>query len=171
MAKRRNDAGFSTAQVVKLSGLTERQVTHWWRTGIAMPGIAATGGSGSSLRWSFVDIVGLRAIGALLEAGLTLQKVRKVLPAIQELTGTPNGLHALASAHLIVHGDGNVAMVAGDGGLVELLPHFGQMLMAATYIALRPAVIETQRALRAAGMETAEAELREARAWVLEDIA
>ncbi|OPX84593.1 MAG: hypothetical protein A4E53_03851 [Pelotomaculum sp. PtaB.Bin104] len=71
--------GFRTSEVAKLTGLTQRQLDHWDRTGLFKPSLAHAGGRGSARFYSFLDVVQLRAAKKLLDAGLSSRRLRKCL--------------------------------------------------------------------------------------------
>ena len=58
-----DEAGWSTADVARLTGLTFRQIDYWTRgdTTIA-PSIRRAAGIGSNRRWSTADVAALHAI-------------------------------------------------------------------------------------------------------------
>jgi DNA-binding transcriptional MerR regulator len=68
--------GYRVPQVCKLVGITYRQLDYWARTGLVTPSIREAGGSGTQRLYSFQDLVQLKVIKKLIDAGLSLQKVR-----------------------------------------------------------------------------------------------
>lgn len=76
--------GFRTSEVVKLTGLTPRQLDHWDRTGLFRPSLAHAEGRGSARFYSFLDVVQLRVVKKLLDAGLSTKKLRKCLTFLRE---------------------------------------------------------------------------------------
>lgn len=79
--------GVSTSQAARLSGLSYRQIDYWLRTGIVTPSIAEARGSGTQRRWSEEDILLLRRARQLLDAGISLQRIRSAVPFIRDAEG------------------------------------------------------------------------------------
>src|SRR5919108_487156 len=66
-------------QVYKIIGITYRQLDYWARTKLLEPSIKAAVGSGSQRQYSFTDIVHLKIIKNLLDAGVSLQQTRRAV--------------------------------------------------------------------------------------------
>ena len=73
------DEGYRGPQVCKFVGITYRQLDYWARTKLVEPGIRPAEGSGSQRLYSFTDIVHLKIIKSLLDAGVSLQQTRKAV--------------------------------------------------------------------------------------------
>lgn len=73
------EAEFRGPQVCKIVGITYRQLDYWARTKLVEPGVKAAEGSGSQRLYSFTDIVHLKIIKNLLDAGVSLQQTRKAV--------------------------------------------------------------------------------------------
>ncbi|MBV8463175.1 MAG: MerR family transcriptional regulator, partial [Acidimicrobiales bacterium] len=73
------EGGFRGAQVCSLVGITYRQLDYWARTGLLRPSIAEATGSGSQRRYSYGDVLELKVIKSLLDAGLKLQQARRAV--------------------------------------------------------------------------------------------
>jgi DNA-binding transcriptional MerR regulator len=76
--------GYRVPQVCKLVGITYRQLDYWARTGLVTPSIREAGGSGTQRLYSFQDLVQLKVIKKLIDAGLSLQKVRSAVVYLRE---------------------------------------------------------------------------------------
>ena len=91
---------FSRQQVAAITGLSSRQLGYWRKTGMVVPHSYTEGGHA---RYSFTDLVALRARKRLLEANVSLHRIRKCL---QSLTGfLPKANSPLAELSLVVTGD------------------------------------------------------------------
>lgn len=77
------EAGFGRETVMRTTGITYRQLDYWARTGLLTPSVADARGSGSQRKYAFTDIVQLKAIKNLLDAGVTLPKIRKALDYVR----------------------------------------------------------------------------------------
>ena len=73
------DTGYRAPQVCNLVGITYRQLDYWARTGLLRPSIQSAHGSGSQRRYSFTDVVQLKVVKRLLDAGMSLKKIRQAM--------------------------------------------------------------------------------------------
>ena len=121
-----SDDGFRGSEVCSLVGITYRQLDYWARTGLLRPSITDATGSGSQRRYSYGDVLELKVIKRLLDAGLKLQQARQ---AVECLRGDLGG--ELASAQLVLagsksvlaHSNGEVVdLLAGGQGVFNILP-------------------------------------------------
>lgn len=71
--------GYRGAFVHRVVGISYRQLDYWDRTELARPSISGARGSGSQRLYSFDDIVRLRVIKRLLDAGVGLARIRTAL--------------------------------------------------------------------------------------------
>jgi len=71
--------GYRAPQVCKLVGITYRQLDYWARTDLLLPSLRAASGSGSQRLYSFTDVVQLKVIKRLLDAGMSLKKIREAV--------------------------------------------------------------------------------------------
>ena len=94
--------GYRGPQVCKIVGITYRQLDHWDRTGLKSPSLEQAKGSGTQRLYSYQDVVELRIIKQLLDAGVTLQRARKAIDFLRE-SGDD-----LASASLVLGAAGSV---------------------------------------------------------------
>lgn len=58
------------------AGITYRQLDYWARTGLVEPSIRSASGSGSQRLYSFTDVLVLKVVKRLLDAGISLQNIR-----------------------------------------------------------------------------------------------
>ncbi len=70
---------FSTKTVIKITGLTMRQIDYWDRTHFIKPSVKEASGYGTTRLYSFIDLVQLKVAKTLLEKGVSLQKLRKAV--------------------------------------------------------------------------------------------
>ena len=73
------DARFRGPVACSAAGITYRQLDYWARTGLVTPGIRSAGGSGTQRLYSFRDILMLRVVKNLLDAGISLQQIRRAI--------------------------------------------------------------------------------------------
>jgi len=110
-----DSGGFRGPQVCKIVGITYRQLDYWARTDLIRPSIADARGSGTQRRYSYRDLVELKVIKGLLDAGVALQTARRAVEYLRTTLGDD-----IASATLVTDGSGSV-LVRTDGELVDLV--------------------------------------------------
>src|SRR6266540_1505746 len=69
------EPGYRGPTVCKLIGISYRQLDYWARTGLVTPSVRAADGSGSQRLYGFTDLVELRIIKRLLDAGVPLTDI------------------------------------------------------------------------------------------------
>ena len=77
------DHGYRAPQVCNIVGITYRQLDYWARTHLLSPSLAVAQGSGSQRLYSFGDIVQLRVVKRLLDAGMSLKKIRQAMDLLR----------------------------------------------------------------------------------------
>src|SRR5213596_1360145 len=82
-----DEIGFRGPQVCKIVGITYRQLDYWARTELVRPSLADARGSGTQRRYSYRDLVELKVIKSLLDAGVSLQLARKAIEYIRQNLG------------------------------------------------------------------------------------
>ncbi len=110
--------GFSGRQTAEIVGITYRQLDYWARTDLVRPGITEASGSGSRRRYSYSDLLELKIIKRLLDAGISLPAVRKAFGYLREQLGTD-----IASAHLVLSGSSAVLVRDGEE-LIDVVNRF-----------------------------------------------
>lgn len=108
------DLGYSGTQTAKVVGITYRQLDYWARTDLIRPSLSDASGSGSRRRYSYGDLLELKAIKKLLDSGIKLEQVRKVFEYLRKHVTTD-----IASAHIVIDG-GSVNVYDGDQ-LIDVL--------------------------------------------------
>lgn len=76
--------GYTTRIAARVAGLTPAMVDYLCRTRTVVPGATRSPGRGRPRAYTFGDLVALRAVAHLLEAGVSLGKVRRAFRALQE---------------------------------------------------------------------------------------
>ena len=110
-----SDEGFSGRRAAQIVGITYRQLDYWARTDLVRPSMRDANGSGTRRRYTYRDLLELRTIKTLLDAGIKLESVRRVFTFLRENLGED-----VASANLVIQGNRSV-LVQTDGELVDLL--------------------------------------------------
>ncbi len=107
--------GYRGPQVCNLVGITYRQLDYWARTGLLRPSLAEARGSGSKRLYSYRDVLELKVIKQLLDAGVSLQSARRAVDCLREDLGAD-----LASANLVLTVSRSV-LARSNGEVVDLL--------------------------------------------------
>ena len=76
--------GYRGPTACSAAGITYRQLDYWARTGLIEPSVRSATGSGSQRLYGFRDILILRVIKRLLDAGISLQQVRTAVNHLRE---------------------------------------------------------------------------------------
>jgi len=108
------EPGYGGPQVCAIVGISYRQLDYWARTDLVRPSLADAHGSGTQRRYSYRDLVRLKVIKSLLDAGVKLQTARRAIDYLREDTVT------WETASLVLNGSDSV--LARDGNdLVDLV--------------------------------------------------
>lgn len=69
---------YATTQIVKLFGITPRQIHYWDETNLIRPSLAGASHGGVKY-YNFINLVEFKTVKQLLEQGVSVQAVRKTL--------------------------------------------------------------------------------------------
>ncbi len=86
---------FTAGDVQRLVGLTQRQLTYWDQTALVQPNGRAAQGRGSRRLYTLLDVLQLKLIRRLRETGLSLQKIRRALCYLADVSDEPAPLAEL----------------------------------------------------------------------------
>jgi DNA-binding transcriptional MerR regulator len=117
------DLGFRGPVASAAAGITYRQLDYWARTGLVTPEIRRADGSGTQRLYSFRDILMLRVVKRLLDAGITLQQIRIAIDHLRS-----RGEQDLSAITLMSDGV-SVYEFTDDAEVIDLL-HGGQGVFA-----------------------------------------
>ena len=95
-----NESGFTCQQVMKITGLTRRQLGYWRKTGLITPLQHTTGGHA---RYSFADLLALKTAKKLIDTGVSVQRIRKNICSLTNFL--PDCKTPLTELSLVVTGD------------------------------------------------------------------
>lgn len=113
------EQGYRGTKAAKIAGISYRQLDYWTRTGLVQPSLGAAEGSGSRRSYSYQDLLQLRMIKTLLDAGIRLEHVRDAFEYLRT-----NVTADIAAAHLVINGS-SVTLCDGDE-LIDVLRRPGQ---------------------------------------------
>jgi DNA-binding transcriptional MerR regulator len=79
-----SDTGYRGPTACNAAGITYRQLDYWARTGLVEPTVRGASGSGTQRLYSFRDILILKVIKRLLDAGISLQQIRTAVQHLRQ---------------------------------------------------------------------------------------
>ena len=115
----------SGSQAAQIAGITYRQLDYWARTNLIRPSLTDAKGSGSRRSYVYRDLLELKVIKQLLDAGIKLESVREVFNYLRSHVDTD-----IAAAHIVIsgkavvlcQGDQLVDVVRNGQGVLNVLP-------------------------------------------------
>lgn len=113
------EQGYSGTQAASIVGISYRQLDYWARTDLVRPSLGDAAGSGSRRRYSYRDLLELRVIKSLLDAGIKLESVRQAFRYLREHVDSD-----IAAATLVISGS-DVVLCDGDM-LIDVVRRKGQ---------------------------------------------
>jgi DNA-binding transcriptional MerR regulator len=109
--------GFSGREAADIVGITYRQLDYWARTDLIRPSLADAKGSGSRRRYSYRDLIELKMIKTLIDAGQRLDRVRKAFDYLRDIGDD------LTAVKLVIAGD-SVVLVRDGGELLDVVNRY-----------------------------------------------
>ena len=103
---------YRTKDVVELLGISRRQLQYWSQTDLVVPSEKTPGGHH---RYTFEDLVALKAAKRLIDAGVSVQRIRTSIQALRSML--PNVRRPLSALTLVATGD--VVLVLHNGAAFE----------------------------------------------------
>ena len=105
---------FRAGDVVEIVQISRRQLQYWSQTDLIRPSACTPGGHG---RYTFEDLVAIKAAKRLIDAGISVQRVRKSIRALTNLLPTvPRPL-----SQLVLVATGDVVLAFKDGTAFDAL--------------------------------------------------
>ena len=109
------EQGYRGPQACKIVGITYRQLDYWTRTNLVQPSLQAAHGSGTQRLYSFNDLLQLKVVKNLTDAGASLQKVRQAIEYVR------NHLSDDWSQVTLVADGSGVYTITSESEVVDLL--------------------------------------------------
>jgi DNA-binding transcriptional MerR regulator len=129
MTKATLEQSFSGKRAAEIVGISYRQLDYWTRTDLVSASIAGAHGSGSRRRYSYRDLLELKVVKNLLDAGIKLENVRGVFRYLRDQLGedvTTANLVIAGNKSVVIHSDGELVDVVKAGqGVLNVLPLAG----------------------------------------------
>lgn len=79
-----NHLGYRAPTVCNLVGISYRQLDYWARTDLLKPSLQEAKGSGSQRLYAFTDVVQLKVVKRLLDAGMSLKRIRQAVEILRQ---------------------------------------------------------------------------------------
>lgn len=114
---RNRNFAYRGPQVCEIIGISYRQLDYWARTDLLRPSVADAKGSGSQRLYSYEDMLELKVIKALLDAGNSLQQARKAVEYLR------NHLDERVGSANLVMDQGSILLVTTDEEIIDLVRH------------------------------------------------
>jgi DNA-binding transcriptional MerR regulator len=114
-----SEIGFSGTKAASVVGISYRQLDYWARTDLIRPSLTDASGSGSRRTYSYRDLLELRVIKSLLDAGIKLESVRKAFTYLRDQADTD-----IATATLVI--SGNDVLLCDGEMLIDIVRRGGQ---------------------------------------------
>lgn len=122
------DAEFPAKRAAEIVGITYRQLDYWARTDLVTPELRASG-SGSRRAYSYKNLLELRAVKNLLDAGIKLESVRAAFDYLRdELSQDPTEVNLVISGKgsvLVRNGEQIIDLLREGQGVLNVLPLAG----------------------------------------------
>ena len=112
---------FTSAEASRITGLSTRQLQYWDKTDLAHPSVLRAKGQGSRRLYSQQDLFQLKVVKGMLDAGMSVQSLRRSLAFLRKLL---NGQHALDE--LVLVSDGRSIYAYRDTDTILDTLHEGQ---------------------------------------------
>ena len=106
---------YSGSRAAEIVGISYRQLDYWARTDLVKPSLEEARGSGTRRRYSYRDLLELKVIKKLLDAGIRLETVRDVFTYMRENLGED-----ITTASLVIDGSKTV-LIRKDEELIDLV--------------------------------------------------
>ena len=105
---------FTSNEVSEIIGLSRRQIQHWNQTGLIEPSLRTPGGHS---RYTFQDLIAFKTAKKLLDAGVSLQRIRRSIGELTRLL--PTVKRPLVELTLVATGE--MVLVFYEGTVFEAI--------------------------------------------------
>jgi DNA-binding transcriptional MerR regulator len=120
------ELGFGGKQTCEIVGITYRQLDYWDRRDLVKPSLAEAHGSGTQRKYSYRDLVRLRVVKSLLDAGVKLDNARRAIEYLRAEEGadwqTASIVLAGPNSILARDGDALIDLVKQGQGVLNIVP-------------------------------------------------
>ena len=113
---------FSTPTISKLSGIPTATLNHWVVTKLITPSVRGPAGKRATRYWNITDLIQVKAIRALRNAGCPLQKLRKLRGLLDRCNDDFSNQKLIWDGH-------DILVITELGGLESALNRRGQGIL------------------------------------------
>ena len=103
---------YRSREVAQILGISCRQLRYWAQTDLVQPSLRSPGGHH---RYTFRDLIALKTAKRLIDAGVSVQRLRKSICALRRIL--PTVKRPLAELVLVATGD--IVLVVHEGSTFE----------------------------------------------------
>lgn len=122
------DETYSGTRAAQIVGISYRQLDYWARTDLIRPSGSDAAGSGSRRQYTYRDLLELKVVKKLIDAGIRLESVRDVFAYLRNHVDSD-----ISAAHIVIEGssvilcDGDelIDILRGGQGVLNVLPLSG----------------------------------------------
>lgn len=115
-----NEGYLETPSVLRLAGIAYSTLDYWVRTGLVVPSVRAGGGKRLTRRWSVLDVVCVRALKELRDAGASVHMMVRARERLEERWSTT------LTARLLFWDGADLVLIDEWENLISLVQHPGQ---------------------------------------------
>ena len=105
---------FRASDVVQIVSISRRQLQYWAQTDLIRPSAKTPGGHG---RYTFDDLVALKAAKRMIDAGVSVQRIRNSIRSLRNVLPTVQR----PLAELILVATGEVVLAFRDGTAFDVI--------------------------------------------------
>lgn len=116
--------GYGVAAVLRLTGVSYRNLDYWATTGLVRSSIRSAAGKGTRRVYAFEDLVALRVVKMLRDAGVPLQAIRRAVRYLQAHANRP-----LTTLALVAEGKKILALTDDPKKMIDATSE-GQVVIA-----------------------------------------
>lgn len=129
--------GFTSQEVQRLTGLTNRHLQYWDEQGVFPPSVNRpkdrAKGRGRRRIYSALDVVVLQAVSVLKRKGMSFQKIRKTLEYLRKEFGIEQPFHDALNGQkrisLLTDGVKSFYLCQSDREILDILKSQGQYML------------------------------------------
>jgi DNA-binding transcriptional MerR regulator len=118
----RRETGFSGTKAAAIVGISYRQLDYWARTDLVRPSLCDASGSGSRRAYSYRDLLELRVIKTMLDAGIKLEAVRTAFGYLRQHSDITSATLVINGNDVVLcEGDELISVLRGGQGMLNVL--------------------------------------------------
>ena len=116
--------GYTGRRTAEIVGISYRQLDYWARTDLIRPSLVDAAGSGSRRQYSYRDLLELKVVKSLLDAGIKLEQVRHVFNYLREQLGEDVATANISGTKsvLVRSGEELIDVLRAGQGVLNVLP-------------------------------------------------